>query len=224
MTTEAFVLVDAQRGFMPIGEGDRDAAHGFGELAVPEGDQIIQPVNALLRAFAANRAAIITTQDWHPKVTAHFSDNPNFQTDWPQHCVDGTLGAEIDPEIELPGTRHRFIKGFEPLERGEDDTSYSGYNAIDPITDISLPEYLRSRGIKRTTVAGLALEHCVKKTAIDFKVRMGLDVDVVLDASRGIVDERIRQTLEEFDELGIKVTTSEAVLSRLALQGAAAAR
>jgi nicotinamidase/pyrazinamidase len=214
MTKEALGIIDVQRGFMPVGDGDRNPQHGFGELPVPNGEQVIAPINRLLGAYAAIKADIFTTQDWHPPVTAHFSETPDYNTNWPVHCVDGTLGAEIDPRVELPGTRHRFVKGFETLERGEDDTSYSGHYAEDPITGLTLPEWLKHREITGVVLAGVALEHCVGDTAIDLKVKDGLDVTVVLDASRGIDDGRIKAMLNRFDELGIKTTTTDELLAQ----------
>jgi nicotinamidase/pyrazinamidase len=210
---EAFGIIDAQRGFMPAQEGIRLQTQGFGELPVPEGEQIVEPVNRLLGWFAARGAEVFTTQDWHPQVTAHFSDNPNFTTTWPVHCVDGTLGAEIHPNITLPASRQRFIKGFDALERGEDDTSYSGHYAIDPALGLSLPEWLRRHNVSTVYLAGLALDYCVRETAIDLKVTDGFEVTVVTYATRGITPESSEATLHKFEELGIKTITSEALLA-----------
>lgn len=209
---EAFGIIDAQRGFMPAEEGLRLQTQGFGELPVPEGEYIVEPINNLLGWFAARGAEVFTTQDWHPKVTAHFSDNPNFTTTWPVHCVDGTLGAEIHPQIALPTTRERFIKGFDELERGEDDTSYSGHFAIDPVLGLSLPEWLHRHNVANVYLAGLALDYCVQATAVDLKVTDGFDVTVITDATRGISDQTSQAALTKFRELGIKTITSEQLM------------
>jgi nicotinamidase/pyrazinamidase len=211
----ALGIIDEQRGFMPASEGIRLGQQGFGELPVPGGEEIITPTNQLLGAFAAIGADVFTTQDWHPHITAHFSDNPDFATNWPVHCVDGTLGAELHPELELPAYRERFIKGFEPLEHGEDDTSYSAHYAEHAATGISLPEWLRHRQPETVYLAGLALDYCVGKTALDLKVKDGFDVTVVLDATRGISPESTNATLEEFAANGVKVTDTRAVLAEL---------
>lgn len=213
MKNTALGIIDAQRGFMPVGEGQLTPQYGYGELAVPDGDKIIEPVNRLLGAFAARKAAIFTTQDWHPPVTAHFSETPDFQTNWPVHCVDGTMGAQIDPRIKVPGINHRFVKGFEALERGEDDTSYSAYYAEDPITGHSLPEWLESRGITSVVLGGLALDYCVGKSAIDLRTKANVDVTVALDATRGIADESINQMLAAFEEHGIRTATTDEILT-----------
>jgi nicotinamidase/pyrazinamidase len=212
MQYEAFIIIDAQRGFMPANEGARSHQQGFGELPVPKGEEIVPVLNSLLGHFAMNGAAIATTQDWHPHITAHFSDKPDFTTTWPVHCVDGTLGAELHPELTIPATRERFIKGFEPLERGEDDTSYSGHYAESPTLGFSLPEWLRHRNVSTVYLAGLALDYCVGKTALDLKVQDGFDVTVVLDASRGIASESTESMLQQFAEAGVRITTSQQIL------------
>lgn len=208
-------IIDAQRGFMPATEGSRLGVHGFGELPVPEGQAIIAPLNRVIGAFAVNSYDIFTTQDWHPRHTAHFSETPNFATDWPVHCVKGTPGAELHPELRLPATHERFIKGFEPLEHGEDDTSYSGQYAESATTGLSLPEWLGRHEPRMIYLGGLALDYCVGKTAIDLRVKDGFDVTVILDASRGIASDSTSAMLQSFENLGIATITSEALLEEL---------
>lgn len=214
-TERALGIIDAQRGFMPASEGDRLHLNGFGELAVTDGEQIINPVNRLLGAYALQGYNIFTTQDWHPHQTAHFSDNPDFVTNWPVHCVDGTPGAELHPAICLPGSRTRFIKGFEPLEDGKDDTSYSGFNAEDPTTGENLPEWLHDRGVTEVLLGGLALDYCVGKTALDLRRKLGLDVIVAIDATRGISDTSVINMLKEFKTAGVRTTTTDEWLAAL---------
>jgi nicotinamidase/pyrazinamidase len=220
MNTSVFGLIDYQRGFIPEAEGERLNQQGFGELPVPGGEEILVPVNRLLGAFAAIGAEVFTTQDWHPRVTAHFSDEPNFVTNWPEHCVAGSIGAELHPELELPYNHERFTKGFETLEDGEDDTSYSAHYAEAPALGVTLPEWLRRRHAETVYLAGLALDYCVGKTALDLKVKDGFDVTVVLDATRGISRESSDAMLTEFAANGIEVTTTNELLAELALQAA----
>src|SRR5262249_19580081 len=143
MSERALVVVDVQPGFVP----ERADLPGSGELGVPDGEGIIPNINRLLGKFAALGCDVVTTQDYHPEVTAHFSDEPNFVTTWPRHCVGGTPGAELHPDLEIPGSAVRFRKGMESLKPGEFDTSYSGYFATDPVTGISLPNHLAVRGV-----------------------------------------------------------------------------
>lgn len=215
MSEIALGIIDAQRGFMPAEEGKRLQVGGFGELPVTDGERIVDPVNRLLGGFTLYNLDIFTTQDWHPARTAHFSDNPDFRTSWPRHCVDGTAGAELHPEVGPLDTRTRFIKGFEPLEHGEDDTSYSGYFAVDPLTNLRLPEWLAKHEVNTVVLGGLALDYCVGKTAIDLRDKLGLGVVVALDASRGIAPDSVDQMLEAFAAKGIRTGSTESVLASL---------
>ncbi|MEO7904303.1 MAG: hypothetical protein ABIR91_00755, partial [Candidatus Saccharimonadales bacterium] len=97
-TKAGFIIVDAQRGFMPATEGERLRMAGFGELGVDGGENIVAPLNRLTVAFGKLGAAIATTQDFHPATTAHFADEPNFVNTWPVHCVAGTPGSQLHPD------------------------------------------------------------------------------------------------------------------------------
>jgi nicotinamidase/pyrazinamidase len=211
----AIGIIDVQAGFMPASEGKRLGLPGFGELPVPEGEQVIAPLDRLLGAFALHRYGIFTTQDWHPHTTAHFSETPNFTTNWPVHCVAGTPGAELHPDLVLPGAHERFTKGFEPLERGEDDLSYSGYYAEDPVTGKKLPEWLGDHGYTKVVLGGLALDYCVGKTALDLRTKLGLDVIVAIDATRGIAEPSVQDMLSQFKQTGIEVATTDELLANL---------
>ncbi len=212
MNKIALGIIDAQRGFMPTEEGERLGRDGFGELAVPDGEQIVEPVNRLLKGFADKGLPEFTTQDWHPHDTAHFSEQPDFCTNWPVHCVKGTPGAELHPEIEVPARAMRFIKGTEPLVRGEDDNSYSGYYAENPTTGASLPEWIERNKITEVALGGLALDYCVGKTALDLRQKLGLEVTVVTDACRGITEESSQAMLDQFAQTGINTVTTDQLL------------
>ncbi len=207
-------IIDAQRGFMPAAEGEKIDAAGFGQLPVTDGQRIVPVVKRLLFAMGAENT--FTTQDWHPDQTAHFSENPDFSTNWPVHCVGGSQGAELHPALESAfGTRvTRFYKGQEALQDGKDDLSYSGYYGK---TDdqLTLPEWLTERKTKAVILGGLALDYCVGKTALDLRTKMNLEVTVAVDATRGIADESVEAMLKQFDEAGIKVMTSDEILERI---------
>jgi nicotinamidase/pyrazinamidase len=214
----ALGIIDAQRGFMPLEEGGRVGREGFGELPVPEGEQIVSPINALIKAARRMNLTTFTTQDWHPSETAHFSTEPNFTTTWPVHCVANTPGAELHPYLQIPFGRSNhmgFVKGYEKLERGEDDTSYSGYFAVGPDGKETLPEWLHKQDVGQVILTGLALDYCVRATALDLRQKMGVDVTVAFDATRGIADESIYQTLQEFAANQIHILSSEEVLQSL---------
>lgn len=213
-TTTVLGIIDAQRGFMPAEEGERIDSAGFGQLPVTDGQRIVPVVKRLLFAMGAENT--FTTQDWHPEQTAHFSENPDFSTNWPVHCVQGTQGAELHPQLESAfGPRvTRFYKGDECLEDGKDDLSYSGYygNTDD---QLSLPEWLVERKAKAVILGGLALDYCVGKTALDLRTKMNLEVTVALDATRGIADDSVAAMLRQLDEAGVKVMTSDEILERI---------
>lgn len=207
-------IIDAQRGFMPAEEGIRLGIEGFGELPISDGEKIVANVNALLGEAALHAAAIFTTQDWHPEDTAHFADEPNYDTTWPRHCVANTPGAELHPEIVVPPVTIRILKGIEALERGEDDNSYSGYNGYEEQTGRQPAEYLRNRKVRTLFLGGLALEKCVGLSAIDFREKMEdlEDVVVVTDATKPITTETGLAMLDRFKQAGIRTATTKEIL------------
>lgn len=207
-------IIDAQRGFMPASEGEHLDRAGFGELPVTDGQRIIPVVKRLL--WAAGSLNTFTTQDWHPEHTAHFSENPDFTTNWPVHCVQETAGAALHPDLEsaLMSSVTRFYKGQECLEDGKDDLSYSGFYATTP-EGLSLPEWLTKAKAKHIILGGLALDYCVGKTALDLRVKLGLEVTVALDATRGIADESTEAMLQAFSETGVRIAQSAELLETM---------
>ena len=210
----ALGIIDAQRGFMPAEEGERLGLPGFGELGVPNGEKIIPNINRLLGAAAAAKCALFTTQDWHPESTAHFADQPNFTTTWPRHCVRNTPGAQLHPDIQWNDGIRMFQKGEEKLIRGEDDTSYSGMNAQNEMYGQKVPEYLANRNITELVLGGLALDYCVKATALDARAA-GYEVTVVTDATAPVTPETGRQALIELEEAGVRLATTAELLEEL---------
>jgi nicotinamidase/pyrazinamidase len=216
MKETVFGISDAQRGFMTADEGEKVDRERFGELPVTDGQRIVPIVKRLLWSMGA--ANTFTTQDWHPEHTAHFAENPDYVTNWPVHCVGDTKGAELHPALEsaLGPQVTRFYKGQECLEDGKDDLSYSGYYGT---TDegLSLPEWLIKRKAEAVVLGGLALDYCVGKTALDLRTKMGLEVTVAIDATRGIADESVNDMLEQFKKVGIETVTSAELLNEVGL-------
>ncbi len=174
----ALLVVDVQNDFCP-----------GGALAVPKGDEIVPLVNRLIAAFDH----IVLTQDWHPKghssfASSHtgkapFSNVTMFygeQTLWPDHCVQGTRGAEFHAGLVWTKAELIIRKGFRPAI-----DSYSAFYENDRKTPTGLAGYLRERGLGRIVIAGLATDYCVGYSALD-AVRLGFEVTVALDACRGI--------------------------------------
>jgi nicotinamidase/pyrazinamidase len=161
----ALVVVDVQNDF----------ADPAGSLFVQRGDEIISVVNDEIAAATGAGAFVVYTQDWHPPTTPHFVDDGGT---WPVHCVRETWGAELHPSLTVDGPTVRKGTG------GED--GYSGFSMQDTetgqIESTGLDELLRERSITDVVVVGLALDVCVKATALD-AVRLGYGSRVVTAAS-----------------------------------------
>ncbi|WP_170602984.1 bifunctional nicotinamidase/pyrazinamidase [Ruegeria arenilitoris] len=175
--THALLVIDVQNDFCP-----------GGALAVPGGDEVVAPINAMMTDFDA----VILTQDWHPAVHSSFASqhddkNPFDTTEmhygeqvlWPDHCVQGTEGANFHPGLN---THADLVirKGFR-----KDIDSYSAFFENDRETPTGLEGYLKSRGIAKLTIVGLATDFCVHYSAVD-AARLGFDVTVRTDACRAI--------------------------------------
>lgn len=215
----ALGAIDVQRGLMPIEEGKKlGSIPGFGELPVPDGQQVVSALNRLIESEVQINY-IFTTQDWHPATTAHFSDEPNYSDTWPIHCVARTPGAKIHPLLTVQGDN--FIKGNETLVAGEDDTSYSGYNATiekptgnqDYIKE--LPKTLEKKGITKLILGGLALDYCIKATALDFNQKTNIDVVVLSDATMPVTKETGRLALQEMVDAGIRIASVDDMIAEL---------
>lgn len=222
---EALVIVDAQCGFMPASEGERLGLPGFGELGVEGGQNIVEKLNALTRAMSEKAFGLIaTTQDWHPLDTAHISENPNYLTTWPVHCIANTPGAELHPDLlvaQQPELATRFIKGVEACATPEEDDSYTGALAYNPATSQLLPDWLREQGAETVYVAGLALgdgnEHplCVDSTARDLQ-REGFKVALITDAAEAVVPDNRAVCFANMGALGVRLLTTPEALEEIA--------
>ena len=168
---------DSRAGLIVV-DFQNDFADPGGSLSVSGGASILPTINAEVAAATANGALVAYTQDWHPESTPHFARDGGI---WPVHCVRGTWGAELHPELIVDGPRVR--KGT----NGED--GYSGFTMRDPVsgetTPTELEGILRERNIAQVVVCGLATDYCVKATALD-AVRLGFETAVLVDAIRAV--------------------------------------
>ena len=175
---EALVVIDVQNDFCP-----------GGALAVADGDAVVPIINRLIAKFDH----VILTQDWHPAGHSSFaSSHPGAtpfsnitmpygeQTLWPDHCIQGTKGAEFHKDLIWTKAELVIRKGF----RSEID-SYSAFFENDHKTMTGLAGYLRERGIAKVTLCGLATDYCVAFSALD-AVKQGFETTVLLEACRGI--------------------------------------
>ncbi len=177
--TDALLVIDMQCDFLP-----------GGSLAVPDGDKIIPSINRIATKFHH----VILTQDWHPLghisfASSHPGKQPftdtvqtpyGTQTLWPDHCVQGTPGADIDPRVQIPHGELILRKGFR-----RDIDSYSAFLEDDHQTPTGLAGYLRERNLHRLFLCGLAYDFCVGFSAID-GARLGFTCLVLEDLSRAV--------------------------------------
>lgn len=157
---DALVIVDVQRDFCP-----------GGALAVPNGDAVVDPLNRYIELFKASGLPIIATRDWHPPNHISFRERGG---PWPPHCVQGTPGAEFHPDLNLPKDALIVSKATEP-----DSEAYSGFAGTE------LEAILRSKGISRLFIGGLATDYCVKATTLD-ALALGFTAFLLEDAIRGV--------------------------------------
>ena len=164
----ALVVVDLQNDF----------ADPAGGLSVAGGADTVPLVNGEIASARAAGGLVVYTQDWHPESTPHFAKDGGI---WPVHCVRGTWGAELHPDVVVDGPRVR--KG----QNGED--GYSGFTMRDPQSGETMPTpleaLLREHAIERVVVCGLATDYCVKATALD-AARLGFETYLLLDAIRAV--------------------------------------
>jgi len=154
-----------------------DFADPSGSLYVPGGEEVIGFINEQIAAAVAGRATVIYSQDWHPDSTPHFEKDGGI---WPVHCVAGSEGAAFHPHLDVIADAIVIKKGV----GGED--GYSAFNVRDPVTGEESSTGLAERlgGIEKVVVVGLALDYCVKETAID---AAGLyDTTLLADGTRPV--------------------------------------
>ena len=194
--SDVLLVVDVQNDFCP-----------GGALAVARGDEVVPTINRLATRFRH----VVLTQDWHPAGHQSFAgSHPGRkafevievaygpQILWPDHCVQGTRGAEFRTDLAVPHAQLVLRKGY---HRAID--SYSAFYENDRRTPTGLSAYLRERGFTRVFLAGLALDFCVRFSAED-AAREGFAVVVVEDACRAIdVDGSLAATRASFTALGI---------------------
>jgi nicotinamidase/pyrazinamidase len=199
--TSALLVIDMQNDFLP-----------GGSLAVRDGGIVLPGINAL----AAKFQHVILTQDWHPRGHISFAGTHGLaaftdtvqaaygtQTLWPDHCVQGSRGAELHADLDIPHAELILRKGF----RVNID-SYSAFTENDGVTCTGLAGYLRERGIKRLFFSGLAYDFCVGFSAIA-AARLGFEAFVVEDLSRAVdLLGTVDLTNEQFGAVGVRRISS----------------
>lgn len=199
---KALLLIDVQNDFMP-----------GGALAVPEGDQIVPIINKIQHKFDL----VLATQDWHPAGHASFASTHNKdlyelidlngidQVMWPDHCVQGTTGADFHAELKLDKIEAIFRKGTNP-----EIDSYSGFYDNAHLKFTGLSGYLKEKGVTELYFAGLAGDFCVAFSVKD-ALAEGFTSFLIEDATRAIDAEGFEKAKAEIVEKGGKILNADEV-------------
>ena len=195
---KALILVDLQNDFCP-----------GGTLAVREGDKIIPLINDLQKRFDL----VVATQDWHPQDHGSFASshkkkvgemivlNGLEQVLWPDHCVQGSPGAEFVPGFDTSKIERVFKKGTDPKI-----DSYSCFFDNAHLKSTGLGDYLKKKGVTDVYIAGLATDYCVKFSALD-ATQLGFKTHVIADATRGVnlKEGDVELAIQEMRDHGVRI-------------------
>jgi nicotinamidase/pyrazinamidase len=202
---KALVLVDLQNDFLP-----------GGSLAVERGDEVIPVANAVQRGFDL----IVATQDWHPANHGSFASNHEGkkpgdvielhglqQVLWPDHCVQGTRGAEFHRDVDLGRVQRVFRKATD-----SEIDSYSAFFDNGHLKSTGLGDFLKAQGVEEIYIAGLATDYCVKFTAFD-ALDLGFRTYLIEDGVRGVnlSPNDSAEAIEAMRAAGVVITTSAAI-------------
>ena len=201
---KTLLIIDVQNDFVP-----------GGLLPVAGGDKIVPIINAIQHKFDL----VLATQDWHPEDHVSFASNHKGrsafdeieiqgkpQTLWPNHCVQGTKGAEFHPYLDTLACEAIFRKGMD-----RDIDSYSAFYDNGHLKSTGLTGYLKEKGITKLYLCGLAADICVYYSIID-AFKAGFDCYFIEDASQALDDERFKKLKKEMISMGIQVVSSETIL------------
>lgn len=175
---QALIVVDVQNDFCPNGA-----------LAVPQGDEVVGPLNKIIDEFLERGAPVYKTRDWHPPTTQHFEA---YGGKWPVHCVQNTKGAEFHPALRDDSRINVVSKGL-----GDKD-SYSAFDETD------LASQLHKQNVEEVVVGGLATDYCVKNTVLD-ALKNGFKVKALKDAMRAVDPEDSERALDEMRAAGAEI-------------------
>src|SRR5437868_4892653 len=175
---QALIVVDVQNDFCPNGA-----------LPVPQGDEVVGPLNKIIDEFLEHGAPVYKTRDWHPPTTKHFEA---YGGKWPVHCVQNTKGAEFHPALRDDSRINVVSKGL-----GDKD-SYSAFDETD------LASQLHKQNVEEVVVGGLATDYCVKNTVLD-ALKNGFKVKALKDAMRAVDPEDSERALDEMRAVGAEI-------------------
>lgn len=180
----ALIVVDIQNDFC---EG--------GSLAVPGGAAVAAAIGPFVAAHPEYEV-VVGTQDYHEDPGSHFSENPDFVTTWPPHCVAETPGAGPHPDLDVTVIQRWFRKGRR-------SAAYSGFEGSDD-EGRSLRDWLSATGVRQVDVVGIATDHCVRATALD-AAALGLRTRVLLDLTAAVSPATVESTLTQLRDAGVEL-------------------
>lgn len=206
---KALLVVDIQNDFLP-----------GGALGVKEGDKVIPLINTLVKQ---DFDVIVASKDWHPKHHGSFASThgkkPGEHTKlkgldqilWPDHCVQGSRGAEFSPELDMTKFDKVFLKGTD-----NDIDSYSAFFDNGHLKSTGLGDYLKGKGVTDVYIAGLTTDYCVHFSVLD-AAKLGFKAHVVLDACRAVNLKKGDQesAVEVMKAVGAEMTTTDEVVKTL---------
>ncbi|GHV56613.1 nicotinamidase [Spirochaetia bacterium] len=201
------IEIDIQNDFCP-----------GGTLAVDRGDEVIGPLNALADGFTRRGGRVIATADWHPAGHISFAsshagrkagDVLDTQVLWPDHCVQGSSGADFHKALDLKSVNLIIRKGFR-----KNLDSYSAFFENDRKTPTGLEGYLKFLGIETVILGGLATDYCVLYSALD-AAAIGLRTIVLTDAMRGVgfPEGSVERAFKSMHDAGVILASSVEVLA-----------
>lgn len=184
---------DSQGRTLIIVDVQNDFCEG-GSLAVTGGAQVARDVSTLVERSSYDH--VIATRDAHIDPGGHFSDEPDFVQSWPVHCVVGTPGAQLHPDLSLEPIEQTF-------DKGNYEAAYSGFEGENEDGD-DLTTWLRRHQVRSVDVVGIATDHCVRATALD-ALRDGFAVRVLLPYTAGVAEETTDRAIAELRAAGAEV-------------------
>jgi nicotinamidase/pyrazinamidase len=186
----ALIVVDVQNDFC---EG--------GSLAVAGGADVAAGVTDLIGSAAPGYRHVVASRDRHIAPGDHFSDDPDYISSWPRHCVAGTEGVGFHPNF-APAVASGAIEAC--FDKGAYAPAYSGFEGVNESGE-GLAQWLRSRGVTEVDVVGIATDYCVRATALD-AVREGFTTRVLLDLTAGVSRLTTEEALREMEAAGVELS------------------
>jgi nicotinamidase/pyrazinamidase len=180
--TRALLVVDVQNDFC---EG--------GSLAVAGGSAVAAAISSHMQTAGGQYSHVVATRDHHVDPGGHFAAQPDFLDTWPAHCVVGTGGVELHPDLDRGPLEAVF-------DKGEYAAAYSGFEGS--AQGVPLADWLRERGVDAVDIAGIATDHCVRATALD-AVGHGFSTRVLLDLTAGVAEASTEAALDQLRTAGV---------------------